>query len=95
MAGTTLVEHVAATHPGIRTVWVDGSYRKHFVEHAASIGIDMENPVRLTVTKDFTRSPKHRAVERDVRLADALPPPDPLLLSPLNLPRSRDPLDHA
>ncbi|GAB2768635.1 hypothetical protein GCM10027072_79470 [Streptomyces bullii] len=41
VAGTRLLGQVAAAHPGLRKVWVDGGYRKHFVEHAATLGIDM------------------------------------------------------
>ncbi|GAA4118244.1 transposase [Streptomyces hundungensis] len=39
-AGTTLLEQTAADHPGLRKVWVDGGYRKHFIERAATLGID-------------------------------------------------------
>ncbi|MDX2565517.1 IS5 family transposase, partial [Streptomyces sp. TX20-6-3] len=42
VAGTHLLDQVAAEHPGIRKVWVDGGYRQHLVEHAATLGIDME-----------------------------------------------------
>lgn len=41
-AGRTLLDQAAADHPGLRKVWVDGGYRKHFVEHAATLGIDLE-----------------------------------------------------
>jgi hypothetical protein len=37
-----LLDQVAAEHPAIRKVWVDGGYRQHLVEHAAVLGIDME-----------------------------------------------------
>ncbi|MGW2883681.1 IS5 family transposase, partial [Streptomyces sp. NPDC001233] len=42
VAGTRLLDQVAAEHPGIRKVWGDGGYRQHLVEHAATLGIDME-----------------------------------------------------
>jgi hypothetical protein len=42
VAGTRLLDQVAAEHPAIRKVWVDGGYRRHLVEHAATLGIDME-----------------------------------------------------
>ncbi|CAM5259801.1 Transposase OS=Streptomyces antimycoticus OX=68175 GN=SSPO_002070 PE=4 SV=1 [Streptomyces antimycoticus] len=42
VAGAHLLEQVATDHPSIRKVWVDGGYRKHFVEHAATLGIDLE-----------------------------------------------------
>jgi hypothetical protein len=44
VAGAQLLDQVAAAHPTIRKVWVDGGYRKHFVEHAATLGIDLESP---------------------------------------------------
>ncbi|GAB2744270.1 hypothetical protein GCM10027072_45230 [Streptomyces bullii] len=36
-AGTRLLDQVAAAHPGLRKVGVDGGYCKHFVEHAATL----------------------------------------------------------
>jgi transposase len=45
-AGTRLLDQVAAEHPGIRKIWVDGGYRQHLVEHAATLGIDMEISAR-------------------------------------------------
>jgi hypothetical protein len=41
IAGTRLLDQVAADHPGIRKVWVDGGYRRHLTEHAAALRIDM------------------------------------------------------
>jgi hypothetical protein len=35
IAGTHLLDQVAADHPGVRKVWVDGGYRQYLVEHAA------------------------------------------------------------
>ena len=57
-AGTQMIGHVAATHPGIRKVWVDGGYRQHLVEHAATLGIDMEIVQRAPGTRVFTPIPK-------------------------------------
>ena len=54
----------AAEHPGLRKVWVGGGYRKHFVEHAATLGIDLENVQRKPGAKGFTPIPKRWAVER-------------------------------
>ncbi|WP_328868714.1 IS5 family transposase [Streptomyces sp. NBC_00287] len=64
VAGTALLDQVATAHPGIRKVWVDGGYRKHFVEHAATLGIDMEIAARTPGTRGFTPIPKRWAVER-------------------------------
>ncbi|MFC9035333.1 transposase [Streptomyces arboris] len=44
--------------------WVDGGYRKHFVEHAATLGIDLEIVQRTPGTRGFTPIPKRWAVER-------------------------------
>jgi transposase len=62
-AGQALVEHVVAKHPTIRKTWVDGGYRQHLVEHAATLGIDMEIVQRVPGTRAFT-PPKRWAVER-------------------------------
>ncbi|WAU82262.1 IS5 family transposase [Streptomyces sp. Qhu-G9] len=64
VAGTQLLDQVAAGHPGIRKVWVDGGYRQHLVEHAATLGIDMEITARTPGTRGFTPIPKRWAVER-------------------------------
>lgn len=64
VAGTHLLDQVAAEHPGIRKVWVDGGYRHHLVEHAATLGIDMEITQRQPGTRGFTPIPKRWAVER-------------------------------
>lgn len=56
IAGSQLLDQVAAEHPRIRKVWVDGGYRRHLVEHAAGLGIDMEITQRKPGTRGFTRS---------------------------------------
>ncbi|MFD5308993.1 IS5 family transposase [Streptomyces ardesiacus] len=63
-AGARLLDRVAADHPGIRKVWVDGGYRQHLVEHAATLRIDMEITARKSGTRGFTPVPKRWAVER-------------------------------
>ncbi|CAL9468170.1 IS5 family transposase ISSco3 [Streptomyces sp. enrichment culture] len=63
-AGARLLDRVAAGHPGIRKVWVDGGYRQQLVEHAATLGIDMEITARKSGTRGFTPVPKRWAVER-------------------------------
>ncbi|MER6075343.1 IS5 family transposase [Streptomyces sp. NPDC001817] len=62
--GTHLVDQVAAAHPTIRKVWVDGGYRRHLVGHAATLGIDMEITARTPGTNGFAPIPKRWAVER-------------------------------
>ena len=63
-AGQILVEHVAAEHPTVRKTWVDGGYRQRLVEHAATLGIDMEIVQRNLGARGFTPLPKRWAVER-------------------------------
>ncbi|SCK24699.1 Transposase [Streptomyces sp. SceaMP-e96] len=63
-AGQTLLDQTAADHPGLRKVWVDGGHRKHFIEHAATIGIDLEIVQRTPGATGFTPIPKRWAVER-------------------------------
>jgi transposase len=62
-AGSRLIDQVAAEHPSVRKVWVDGGYRQHLVEHAATLGIDMEITARKPGTRGFTPVPKRWAVE--------------------------------
>ncbi|CAL9328724.1 IS5 family transposase ISSco3 [Streptomyces sp. enrichment culture] len=64
IVGTQLLNQVAAEHPRIRKIWVDGGYRQHLVEHAASLGIDMEITQRKPGTRGFTPIPKRWVVER-------------------------------
>ncbi|MGI5142742.1 IS5 family transposase [Streptomyces sp. CA-106110] len=64
VAGQALLERAASAHPTIRKVWVDGGYRKHFVEHAATLGIDLEIVQRNPGTRGFTPIPKRWTVER-------------------------------
>ncbi|GHJ98050.1 hypothetical protein SNE510_75690 [Streptomyces sp. NE5-10] len=54
MAGATLLDRVAADHSRVRKVWVDGGYRRHLVEHAATLGIDREITAREHRTMGFT-----------------------------------------
>ncbi|MET8509769.1 transposase, partial [Streptomyces sp. NPDC004787] len=64
IAGTELLGQVADSHPRVRKTWGDGGYRQHLVEHAASLGIDMEITARKPGTRGFTPIPKRWAVER-------------------------------
>ncbi len=64
VAGTQLLDHVAAEHPRVRKVWFDGGYRQHLVEHAATLSIDMQITQRTPGTRGFTPIPKRWTVER-------------------------------
>ena len=63
-AGQTLLDQTAAAHPTIMKIWVDGGYREHLLEHAATLGIDLEIVQRSPGTKGFTPIPKRWTVER-------------------------------
>ncbi|MFE9469449.1 IS5 family transposase [Streptomyces virginiae] len=64
IAGQTLIERVAADHPTVRKTWVDGGYRQHLVEHAATLGIDMHIVRRDPATRGFAVLPRRWTVER-------------------------------
>lgn len=64
VAGTALIDRIAATHPSIRKTWVDGGYRQHLVEHAAALGIDMQIVRRTPGARGFTVLPRRWVVER-------------------------------
>ncbi|MDN3060562.1 transposase [Streptomyces sp. SRF1] len=70
IAGTDLIDQVAAAHPTVRKVWVDGGYRQHFVEHAATLGIDMEIVQRTPPNRRL--HPTAQTLDRgaDLRMAD-------------------------
>ncbi|WP_184717996.1 IS5 family transposase [Streptosporangium saharense] len=64
VAGTALIDRIAATHPTIRKTWVDGGYRQRLVEHAVALGIDMQIVRRNPSTRGFTVLPRRWVVER-------------------------------
>ncbi len=72
-AGQRLLDQTASAHPTIRKVWVDGGYRKHFVEHAATLGIDLENRPTHPRDQRFHTSPETLDRRADLRLAHAPP----------------------
>ncbi|KUN59281.1 transposase [Streptomyces griseorubiginosus] len=59
-----MLGQVAADHPTLRKVWVDGGYRKHFVVHAATLGINLEIVQRTHGTRGFAPISKRWTVER-------------------------------
>ncbi|ATL25590.1 Mobile element protein [Streptomyces formicae] len=63
--GRPLLEQAAADQPSLRKVWVDGGYRKHCIDHAATLGIDLEIVQRAPPgSRGFTPIPKRWTVER-------------------------------
>ncbi|MCX5395664.1 IS5 family transposase [Streptomyces sp. NBC_00102] len=63
-AGRTLIERIATEHPTVRKTWVDGGYRQHLVEDAATLGIDMHIVRRDPATRGFAVLPRRWTVER-------------------------------
>lgn len=94
VAGTHLVDQVAAAHPTIRKVWVDGGYRQHLVEHAAQLGIDME--IIQPKPRYQRLHSAAQALDRGahVRMADVPPPSGPRLRDLARPLRSHDPPRH-
>ena len=64
VAGTTLIDQIATAHPTVRKAWVDGGYRRHLVEHAAALGIDMHIVRRDPATRGFSPLPRRWVAER-------------------------------
>ncbi|GHF05797.1 hypothetical protein GCM10014715_72400 [Streptomyces spiralis] len=74
VAGTRLLDQVVGEHPGIRKVWVDGGYRQHLVEHAATLGIDMEITARIPGTRGITEQVQRPSRRNAPRCADSSQP---------------------
>ncbi|GIH29835.1 DDE transposase [Acrocarpospora phusangensis] len=64
IAGTTLIDRIAIGHPTISTAWADGGYRHHLVEHAATVGINLQIVQRPPATRGFTPLPRRWTIER-------------------------------
>jgi hypothetical protein len=88
-AGRQLLSDVAATHPEITKAWTDTAYRTEVINHAATLGIDLEPVPRDPVTKGFMPLPPALAGRANVRMADV--PPAPGLAGPR--PALRRPLE--
>jgi transposase len=63
-AGQQLLTKAAAAHPSICKAWADSAYRNAVIEHAATLGIDVEVVRRDPATRGFTPLPRRWAVER-------------------------------
>lgn len=72
--GRTLLAQAAADHPGLRKVWVDGGYRKHFIEHTPPRHRPRNRPTQARDPGVHT-DPETLDRRADLRLADAPPPP--------------------
>ncbi|PBC70338.1 transposase [Streptomyces sp. TLI_235] len=63
-AGRQLLTAVAAEHPTVRKAWADMGYKNAVVEHAATLGIDLEIVRRDPTTRGFVVQPRRWIVER-------------------------------
>jgi transposase len=63
-AGLQLLTKAAAAHPSIRKAWADSAYRTAVIEHAATLGIDLQVVRRDPATKGFAALPRRWTVER-------------------------------
>lgn len=61
--GKQLLDHVAASHPGVTKVWVDGGYQNSVINHGARLGMDVEVAKRPTST-GFRPIRKRWVIER-------------------------------
>ena len=62
--GKDLTSDLAAAHPTVTAGWVDGGYKKQFLEHAAAQGIAFEVVNKPEGQKGFAVLPRRWAVER-------------------------------
>jgi len=64
-AGISLLDQLATGHPTVSKAWVDGGYhRAHFIDHAATLGIDAQVVPRDPATRGFTVLPRRWVIER-------------------------------
>ncbi|ROR46989.1 transposase [Kitasatospora cineracea] len=63
-AGRQLLTTVAAEHPSIGKAWAGMGYKNAVVEHAATLGIDLEIIRRDPATRGFVVQPRRWVVER-------------------------------
>ncbi|WP_084700769.1 IS5 family transposase [Streptacidiphilus anmyonensis] len=61
--GRQALDQVAAQHPGVVKVWVDGGYNATTINHGARLGIDVEVTKR-TAPSGFQPLPKRWVIER-------------------------------
>jgi len=63
-AGRDVIDHLAATHRHISTVWVDSAYRTTVIERGTVHGITVEVVSKTPGQKGFQPLPKRWAIER-------------------------------
>jgi transposase len=62
--GKDVTSQLAARHPTVTAGWVDGGYKKGFLEHAAAAGISFAVVPKEPDQKGFAPLPRRWAVER-------------------------------
>jgi len=62
--GKDVADQLAARHPTVTAGWVDGGYKKGFLEHAAARGIKFEVVHKQDGQRGFAPLPRRWAVER-------------------------------
>jgi transposase len=62
--GKDLATELAAAHPSVAAGWVDGGYKKQFLEHAAAGGITFQVVSKPGGQKGFAVLPRRWVVER-------------------------------
>ena len=62
--GKDVADQLAARHPTVTAGWVDGGYKKGFLEHAAARGIMFDVVHKQDGQKGFAPLPRRWAVER-------------------------------
>jgi transposase len=63
-AGRDVIDHLAATHRQVSTVWVDAGYQKSAVARGAAHGIDVQVVPKTPGQKGFQPLTKRWAIER-------------------------------
>ncbi|MCX5015132.1 transposase [Streptomyces sp. NBC_00555] len=61
--GKELLEHLAASHPGVTKVWAHGGYQASVINHGACLGVDVE-VVKRASAAGFEPIPKRWVIER-------------------------------
>ncbi len=63
-AGKDVVDMLAAHHPAVSKVWVEGGYKLRFAEHAAAAGVDVEVVAKEPGQRGFKVLPRRWVAER-------------------------------
>lgn len=64
VGGRSMVDHVAAHHPAVTKVWVDGTYQRSVIERGAKHNISVTVVSKEPNQRGFKPQPKRWAIER-------------------------------